>query len=251
MARASPKSVSLTRSTPFSRRMFEGLTSRWIRPCAWAAASPAAACMPIRTISASRGGRLVDALLERLAGDVLHHEAGEAPAGLDGVDRHDVLVADRRGRLRLAGEPPAGRGRPREMGRQDLDGDEPIEARVVRLEDHPHPAPADHFQDLIRPETADLPVLLGRVEEAEPQVLARPPRIPGVVARLVEGADVMPPSAAGGEPLDPTPAILAAVEVLDRPDRSASGSSSRSRRPRSPRSQPGWDLSELIEPSSP
>ena len=41
-ARARPKSVILTRSTPFSSRMLAGLMSRWISPCLWAAASPSA-----------------------------------------------------------------------------------------------------------------------------------------------------------------------------------------------------------------
>ena len=55
-ARARLKSVSLTRSTPFSSRMLAGLTSRWMRPWAWAAASPAAACMPIRSTSVTDSG---------------------------------------------------------------------------------------------------------------------------------------------------------------------------------------------------
>ena len=55
-ARARPKSVILTRSTPFSSRMFDGLMSRWTRPCAWAAARPLAACMPIRRTSLDRSG---------------------------------------------------------------------------------------------------------------------------------------------------------------------------------------------------
>ena len=67
-ARARPKSVILTRSTPFSSRMLAGLMSRWIRPWAWAAASPAAICMPIRRIStASSGPSRVEPLLERAA----------------------------------------------------------------------------------------------------------------------------------------------------------------------------------------
>src|SRR6516162_11198313 len=49
--RASPKSVILTRWTLFSRRMLAGLMSRWTSPCACAAASPAANCIPIRRTS--------------------------------------------------------------------------------------------------------------------------------------------------------------------------------------------------------
>src|SRR5262249_22821872 len=57
---------------------------------------------------------------------------------------------------------------------------------------------------------------LGRVEETEREIVARVPRIPGRVARLVERADLLPPSAAGGELFDPTLALPATVEVLDR-----------------------------------
>ncbi len=52
-ARASPKSVIFARSTPFSRRMLAGFTSRWINPWACAAASPDATCMPMRRTSTS------------------------------------------------------------------------------------------------------------------------------------------------------------------------------------------------------
>ena len=67
-ARARPKSVILTRSTPFSSRMFEGLMSRCTSPWACAAARPAAVCMPIRKISLAPSGPVVDPLLERRPG---------------------------------------------------------------------------------------------------------------------------------------------------------------------------------------
>ena len=130
-ARARPKSVILTRSTPFSSRMFAGLTSRWINPWACAAASPWAACMPMRRISRSSGGSpLVDPVLNRLAGDVLHDQVRDAlRRRVDGMDGDDVLVDDRRGGLRLAGEPPPRRRRRGQAGRQHLDRHQPISAR--------------------------------------------------------------------------------------------------------------------------
>ena len=54
-ARARPKSVILTRWTPFSSRMLAGLMSRWISPCACAAARPRAVCKPMRRISLTSG----------------------------------------------------------------------------------------------------------------------------------------------------------------------------------------------------
>src|SRR5207249_3842538 len=55
-ARARPKSLILTRSTPFSSRMFAGLMSRWIFPIAWAAARPCAICTPMRSTSNGSSG---------------------------------------------------------------------------------------------------------------------------------------------------------------------------------------------------
>ena len=54
--------------------------------------------------------RAVELLLQRLAGDVLHHQVGHRLAFLDGVDGDDVVVADGGGRPGLAQEPLAGSG---------------------------------------------------------------------------------------------------------------------------------------------
>ena len=58
-ARARPKSATRTRSTPRSNRMFAGFTSRWISPCAWAAASPNATCRATRTAAVTVSGPAV------------------------------------------------------------------------------------------------------------------------------------------------------------------------------------------------
>ena len=61
---------------------------------AWAAASPSAICRPMRTISGDfqRAGA-VEPLLERLAGDELHHQIGQR-LFLDGMHLDDVLMAN-------------------------------------------------------------------------------------------------------------------------------------------------------------
>src|SRR5215217_5836837 len=102
-ARARPKSVILTRSTPFSRRMLAGLMSRWTIPCLWAAASPAAICIPIRRTSVRGSGPV----LEGDARDELHHQVGNLV--VDPVNGDHILVGDRRDGLGLPDEPPAGR----------------------------------------------------------------------------------------------------------------------------------------------
>ena len=104
-ARARPKSVSTARSTPFSSRMLAGFTSRCTRPCSWAAASPAAACMPMRRISLSSSRPCAaEPLGQRLAGHQRHDQKRQPPAGLHLVDRQHVGMHHGRGRLGLAGE---------------------------------------------------------------------------------------------------------------------------------------------------
>src|SRR5579859_6363536 len=77
-ARASPKSVIFTLCDPPSSRRLPGLMSRWMKSLAWAAASPSAIWRPRRSTSGtSKGSGPVEFLLERLAGDELHHEVRE------------------------------------------------------------------------------------------------------------------------------------------------------------------------------
>src|SRR5262245_27173978 len=55
-ARARPKSVIFAWWFPLSSSTLAGLTSRWISPVAWAAASPSATCRPIWTTSSVSSG---------------------------------------------------------------------------------------------------------------------------------------------------------------------------------------------------
>ena len=60
-----------------------------------------------------------------------------------------MRVRELRDRLRLALEPLPDLGRRREMRRQHLDRDRPLEPRVARLVDLAHPARADRREDLV------------------------------------------------------------------------------------------------------
>ena len=53
-----------------------------------------------------QGADPVQAVLEGLARDELHHQVGQSVRLMDGVDGDDVFVADRRGRPRFAGKAP-------------------------------------------------------------------------------------------------------------------------------------------------
>ena len=143
IARARPKSVSLTRSMQFSSRMFAGLMSRCTTPWACAAARARAAWVPIRKISLHlERARGVEPFLERAAGDVLHDEVRQPAKLIDRMDGHDVLVSDGRHGPRLAGEPAPRRRAVRQRGGEHLDRHRPVERRVACLEHHAHPTPA-------------------------------------------------------------------------------------------------------------
>ena len=118
--------------------------SRWISPWAWAAARPEAICAPIRRVASgsSRGPLRGDALGQRHAQHVLHHDVGKPVDFVDRVDRDDVIVADGRGGLGFPRETLAGRGVGGQLRRQDLDRHEAVQARVVGLENDRPSRPA-------------------------------------------------------------------------------------------------------------
>ena len=90
-ARARPKSATLT--VPLSLMMtFSGLTSRWIRPLAWASASARAPARARRGRPGAQRPLLVEHLAQGQAGDVLHREEDRAVVLALVVDGDDVGV---------------------------------------------------------------------------------------------------------------------------------------------------------------
>jgi hypothetical protein len=81
---------------------------------------------------------------------VAHDEVDQAVPLADRVDRHDVGMAELGGGLGLAGEPLPDVQLECQLGREDLDGDAPLEPLVPSAVDHPHPASADFPFDRIR-----------------------------------------------------------------------------------------------------
>ena len=79
-------------------------------------------------------------LVQRAAGDVLHHDEVDARVGPDVVDRDDARVVQRAGRPGFLDEALPAVGIGHLVVRQDLDGDEAIEMGVARLVDDAHPA---------------------------------------------------------------------------------------------------------------
>ena len=88
-------------------------------------------------------------LSERPALDELHDDEVDAVVGPGVEDRHEVLVADPRGRLRLPAEPPDEVRVVGELRREDLDGHGPAEHRILAVVDLRHAAVAELVLDAI------------------------------------------------------------------------------------------------------
>jgi hypothetical protein len=101
----------------------------------------------------------LDPLLDRLAFVERHHDEGLAVALLDRVDRADVRMVEGRRRARLLQEAPARAGIGREVGREELQRDRPLEARVLGGVDLAHAAPASFPENPVVREGATDPVV--------------------------------------------------------------------------------------------
>jgi hypothetical protein len=105
--------------------------------------------------------------LQGLAGDVLHHQVRQPVHLADAVNGDDMVVADRGGGLRLAGEAPPGRGAAGQDRRHDLDGDRPVQRRLERLQHDAHAALADDPLHLVLAQQAQEARPVGRGEEVQ------------------------------------------------------------------------------------
>ncbi len=88
-------------------------------------------------------------LREGLALDELHRHEVDAVRFLDGVDRHDVRVIQRRERFRLALEAGPPLLAIREIVRQHLESDLAVELGILGEIDVSHPARTELLQDFV------------------------------------------------------------------------------------------------------
>ena len=112
--RARPKSIRYTKSRSVIR-MFDGLTSRWIRPASCAASNAAATCST--TLTANAGSERLLRVLQHgpevAALDQPHVQIEPAIDFAVAVDRHHMRVVEPGRGLRFAPEPLLERLRPR------------------------------------------------------------------------------------------------------------------------------------------
>ena len=147
--RAMPKSMTLTVPSRVTMTL-PGLMSRWITPCACAAAIAAAIFWAIS--ARLHGGGPAPRRHELGQGaslDVLHDDELRLVVGPRVVDAHDVRLVQARGGLRLAAEPVHEARVARELGQQHLDRDRAAQHRVEAAEHLGHAAGADARLDLV------------------------------------------------------------------------------------------------------
>ena len=96
-----------------------------------------------------RNGPARDPLRQVLAGDELHDQRRDAVRVLQPVNGGNVGVIQRCEDFRFALEPGQPVSVGRERGRQNLDGDLPLQLRVGRAIDLAHSARADGGNDLV------------------------------------------------------------------------------------------------------
>ena len=167
-ALASPKSATLTPPPCASSAMstFSGLTSRWMSPARWAAASAETHRLEQRERPDRAHRRLLaDDVAQRVPGDVLHGEEDRAVVVALVVDTHHVGVVEPGGRAGLAHEALGEVVVVAEAGVHHLDGDRAVEADVGGLVDTGHAAAGDATADAV-----------AAVEEATDERVAAPRR---------------------------------------------------------------------------
>ena len=86
---------------------------------------------------------LLEALGQRLAGEVLHHQEHRTLVLADVVERADVRVVQRRGRAGFAPEPIKGVPVAGQIGGQELEGHAPAQPGVLGLVNNTHTAAAN------------------------------------------------------------------------------------------------------------
>jgi hypothetical protein len=121
-------------------------------PCVCAASRASAICAATSTAWAKGNGHgaTCQALRERLAREVLHHQVRRVVVRANVVERADVRVCERGDRARLTLEAHATLGIGAERGRQGLGRDRATEAGVAGLADLAHAARPNGGLDLIR-----------------------------------------------------------------------------------------------------
>ena len=110
--------------------------------------------------------RPVDPLLQRFAGNVLHHKVRQRVLD-DGVYLDDIVVPDGRRRTRFAQEALACRRRGRHVRSQDFHRDDPLQFFIERAIDDTEAASAEYFEDVVMADPTERAGLRRRLKNPE------------------------------------------------------------------------------------
>ena len=119
---------------------------------------------------------ILQQLLQRVSGDVLHHEVDEPGLALDPIDRNDVGMVELGRRLGFLVEARNQLGVVRHLRRQYLDCHLALQRQVLGQEHDRHAAPPQQAGDLVAPGESPretLPQLVGGVGRAHVRHLTR------------------------------------------------------------------------------
>ena len=118
-------------------------------------------------------------LFERLAGDQLHHQIGQAFIGgfLDLIDSDDVFVSDRGGRSSLAAESLSRQFIVGQIRVQHLQSDVPLKLRVKRFQNNSHPPTTEDSHDIEMCQSTQIGGIGGWLQKMQ-RHFARPWRAP-------------------------------------------------------------------------
>jgi len=123
---------------------------------------PEAAFVPLEDLASSdESAPFTKAMIARLPGSrgFRLEQVGRIETRLAHIEAHgDARVAERSLGACFAQETRPVLGVARELVKQDLDGDHPVEAGVAGLEDHAHPTLADLLDQLVFGDAARHPV---------------------------------------------------------------------------------------------
>ena len=145
---ASPKSSTLAWPR-LVMKMFAGLMSRWMMPSVCAASSASAISMASDRINSVSSGRPAMRCFSVMPIQKLHGDERLITVLADVVNRADVGVVERRGRLRFAPETFECLRVPGYVVRQELQGNETAELGVLGLVNDAHPAAAELLDDAV------------------------------------------------------------------------------------------------------
>ncbi len=108
---------------------------------------------------------LLEDLLERPSGEILHGDEVNPPRLVDVVNDDDARVVQRRRRLGFKNEAPPAHRVGHHLGGEDLDGHETVQVQIARLVDDAHAALAELLDDpVVQERLTDhgaLPVISG------------------------------------------------------------------------------------------